>query len=103
MLILQVAFKIKADHLDDFLKEMVTNASAAVRDEPGCVRFDVLQNRDDPTRVYLYEVYKDDAALEAHRQAPHYLKWREAVQEWHEEPAVRHLSRNVFPDDGGWR
>lgn len=103
MLVLQVAFKIKAERVDDFLKEIAANAASAVRDEPGCMRFDVLQDSEDPSRIYLYEVYKDDAALDAHRQAPHYLRWRDAVQEWHAEPAVRHLSRNVFPGDSDWR
>ncbi len=68
MLVLQVAFTIKAERIDDFLREIAVNAASAVRDEPGCMRFDVLQDREDPARIHLYEVYKDDAALEAHRQ-----------------------------------
>ena len=34
-----------------------------------------------PTRHHfvLYEIYRDEAALEAHRAAPHFAQWREAV------------------------
>ena len=103
MLVLQVAFHIKPERLDDFLKAMLENSSSAVRDEPGCLLFDVIQDMDDPNRIYLYEVYRDQAALDYHRQAPHYLKWRDTVQEWHAEPGVRHLGRNLFPTDADWR
>jgi quinol monooxygenase YgiN len=41
-----------------------------------------LQDARDPHTLYLYEVYRDEAALEAHRQAPHFVQWRETVQDW---------------------
>ena len=54
-----------------------------MRDEPGCFRFDILEDKTNPNRFYLYEVYEDEEAhMVAHRNAPHYKKWRETVQEW---------------------
>ena len=38
---------------------------------------DVLQDNEDENRLHLFEVYQDEAAVDAHRNAPHYLKWRE--------------------------
>ena len=38
------------------------------RDEPGCLRFNVLQDEHDESAYYFFEVYKDQAALEAHRR-----------------------------------
>ena len=45
--------------------------------EPGCLRFDVLESRDDEDTLFLYEVYEDASALEAHAQTPHFQAYRE--------------------------
>ena len=47
--------------------------------EPGNLRFDVLQQADDPDRFVLYEVYRDEAGAKAHKETPHYARWAEAV------------------------
>jgi quinol monooxygenase YgiN len=46
----------------------------ASREEPGCVMYQVHRHKTDPRRFFVYEQYKDDAALEAHRAAPHFLQ-----------------------------
>jgi (4S)-4-hydroxy-5-phosphonooxypentane-2,3-dione isomerase len=61
--------------MEKYLPAIVENARASLRDEPGCKRFDVLRSSDSPNSVFLYEVYVDEAAFEAHRKAPHYLKF----------------------------
>ena len=42
------------------------------RKEPGCVQYAGHQSMDDPRKFLFYEVYKDDAALQAHRSAPYF-------------------------------
>ncbi|MBI4191505.1 MAG: antibiotic biosynthesis monooxygenase [Betaproteobacteria bacterium] len=49
---------------------------ATLEAEPGCERFDVHQSKDDRTLFFLIEVYADQAALDAHRVAPHCLQFR---------------------------
>jgi quinol monooxygenase YgiN len=71
-LVLVVHIKIKPDAVAQFMAEVERNGRAARDTEPGCLQFDVLQDRDDPTRVMLYEVYADDAAFEAHQQTAHF-------------------------------
>jgi quinol monooxygenase YgiN len=44
------------------------------RKEPGCVLYQVHRHKTDPRRFFIYEQYKDDAALEAHRAAPYFLQ-----------------------------
>jgi len=44
------------------------------RKEPGCAMYQVHRHKTDPRRFFIYEQYKDDAALEAHRSAPHFLQ-----------------------------
>jgi (4S)-4-hydroxy-5-phosphonooxypentane-2,3-dione isomerase len=45
------------------------------RKEPGCLTYQVHRHKTEPRRFFVYEQYKDDAALEAHRSAPHFLQY----------------------------
>ena len=45
------------------------------RKEPGCAMYQVHRHRTEPRRFFVYEQYRDDAALEAHRAAPHFLQY----------------------------
>ena len=47
---------------------------AESRKEPGCLMYQVHKHKTDPRRFFVYEQYKDDAALEAHRTSPHFLQ-----------------------------
>ena len=37
--------------------------------------YQVHRHKTEPRRFFIYEQYKDDAALEAHRAAPHFLQY----------------------------
>ena len=76
MLAIWVKVKIKAAMRDKFLKAIEADALASERDEPGCLRFNVLQDEKDANVYYFFEVYRDQAALEAHCKTPHYAVWR---------------------------
>jgi (4S)-4-hydroxy-5-phosphonooxypentane-2,3-dione isomerase len=101
MHILLVQVHVKPDHLDDFQLATVENASHSVQ-EPGCARFDVIQQIDDPARFVFVEIYRDDQALAAHRESPHYRAWVERVADMLAEPRTRAVYRNVFPDDAAF-
>jgi (4S)-4-hydroxy-5-phosphonooxypentane-2,3-dione isomerase len=45
------------------------------RKEPGCVTYQVHRHKTEQRRFFIYEQYKDDAALEAHRASPHFLRY----------------------------
>src|SRR2546430_13378146 len=72
MVVLHVTIQVKPEHVSEFLEVVRHDAEHSEKDEPGCLRFDVIQDRDDPNRFYFYEIYRDEAALEAHRQTPHF-------------------------------
>jgi quinol monooxygenase YgiN len=44
----------------------------ATREEPGCRMYLVHRSPTDPRKFFLYEQYDDQAALDAHRAAPHF-------------------------------
>jgi autoinducer 2-degrading protein len=96
MLALWVKVRIKPAMREKFLKAIEEDALGSERDEPGCVRFNVLQDGKDPNVYYFYEVYKDQAAIEAHRAAPHYAVWRAAADTL-DGPTERIECTPVFP------
>jgi len=70
--------------------------------EPGVARFDVLQQRDDPTRFVLLEVYRDADAAVAHKTTAHYLTWRDTVAPLMAEPRAGVVYTETSPDERGW-
>lgn len=98
MLAIWVKVKIKAAMRDKFLKAIEADALGSERDEPGCLRFNVLQDEKDENVYYFFEVYKDQAALDAHRAAPHYAVWRAAADTL-EGPTEPIRCTTVFPAD----
>jgi (4S)-4-hydroxy-5-phosphonooxypentane-2,3-dione isomerase len=79
MLAMWVKVRIKSDQRKRFLDAIEVDALGSERDEPGCHRFNVLQDARDANVYYFYEVYENEAALEAHRAMPHYAVWRAAA------------------------
>lgn len=63
---LAVRIRIKPENIDAFMEKLAVNAAAA-RLEPGCLTFQVLVDPADRSRIMLYEVYKDEAAFQAHQ------------------------------------
>lgn len=85
MLVVLVTVQVKPEAVEEFLAATVDNATHS-RDEPGVLRFDVLQDQADPTHVTLVEVYRDIAATVAHKETDHYERWRDAVADLMAQP-----------------
>jgi quinol monooxygenase YgiN len=97
MISLTVSLQVVPGHLDAFVEAIRTNTERSFTDEPGCQYFDVSQDTTDDHHFMLYELYADEAAVEAHRSAPHFKVWREAVAS-HVVPGsqVNTLARRLF-------
>jgi quinol monooxygenase YgiN len=61
------------------LKALLVGMAPHSRGEPGNLRWDVWQDQSQPDRFVIDELYRDDAAIDAHRQTPHYLDYRARV------------------------
>jgi (4S)-4-hydroxy-5-phosphonooxypentane-2,3-dione isomerase len=75
-----VDIDIVPGQIDNYLAALKENGAAAVH-EPGCREFDILVSQKDPNHVFIFEVYNDAAALEAHRQTDHYKKYAAATKD----------------------
>lgn len=76
MIAMWVKVRIRPETRAQFLEAIEVDALGSERDEPGCLRFNVMQDAADENVYYFFEAYKDEAAIEAHRAAPHYAVWR---------------------------
>ena len=102
MYVVLVYVHVKPDHRNAFIEATLDNACNTIR-EPGNLRFDVNQQADDPNRFILYEVYRDEAGAQAHKQTQHYNKWRETVAPWMAEQRRGVVHTGLFPENtNGW-
>ena len=103
MIHMPIEVHVKPSALEEFLKVIKHDAVHSAGDEPGCMRFDVLRDNDDPLKFYFYEVYKDEAARSAHRQMPHFAEWAKFMKHGLDREIVRHSTTNFHPTDAEWR
>lgn len=82
MFVVTVQFSVAPQHLIDFMREMVANARDSRQREPGCLAFDVCEDRSRPGQVFLYEIYRDAAAFEQHKREAHFLAFDQTVAPW---------------------
>jgi len=73
--IVLVQVTIRPEMHAEFEAALLHNARESVRRDPGCLRFDVSQDKEQPARWVLYEVYDSPEAHAAHRQSPHFLAY----------------------------
>ena len=100
LLVVHVHVHVKAGAVDAFREATLRNARESLR-EPGVARFDVVQDREDPTRFVLVEVYRTAEAPAAHKETAHYAVWRDTVAPMMAEPRTSVKYGNVTPD-GTW-
>jgi autoinducer 2-degrading protein len=91
-----VHVKVKPEHRQQFIEASLDNARNSIQ-EPGAVRFDLLQQADDPDSFVLLEVYRDEAAAAAHKQTAHYARWRDTVAPWMAQPRQGVRYQAIFP------
>jgi Uncharacterized conserved protein len=80
MICLTVHLTVKAGREQE-TADMFRSYVKLVQTEPGCMRFDVQQSRKDPRRFMLYELYRDDGALDAQRRTPHFLDYTPKLED----------------------
>lgn len=90
---LVVEFQIASTFAEAFAAAIAENARVSRETEPGCRQFDVCRDAGDPAKFFLYELYDDEAAIEAHLRAPHFLQMNESTMPWVEKKTVWRYER----------
>ena len=95
MQVLVVEFRIRTEHVLAFELSIDENARTSLAHEPGCRQFDVCRDPADAALFFLYELYDDDAAVQAHLQSAHFLHFNAITQPWVASKLVRRYQRLV--------
>jgi len=74
MLVLAVHLTMQPGH-DEEITQGFHKLQSATRQEPGCIAYIVQRSRQNPNRFLVYEQYKDEAALQAHRDSQHFKQF----------------------------
>ena len=89
MYVVTVAFEIRPEAAAAFLPLMLENARKSLAEEPGCLRFDVcgegagdqdVGSDAPPVRIFLYEIYRDRGAFDAHLASAHFQSFDAATR-----------------------
>ena len=98
MIVTCVYVHVKNDEIDNFIKASVLNRNQSVK-EPGNLRFDLLQQDDDPRRFMLYEAYESEESAAAHKNTNHYFQWRNTVKDYMAESRFGVKYNIIEPND----
>jgi len=91
-----VQVQVKPEHIYAFIAACRANHEASVQ-EPGNLRFDILQQGDDAGHFVLYEAYRSAADAAAHKETAHYLAWRDQVAGWMAVPRIGVRYHGLYP------
>lgn len=94
-----VHMRVKPQYVAAFIEACRLNHEASVR-ESGNLRFDFLQDPEDPTRFMFYEVYRSEHDAAQHKLAQHYAAWRDTVADMMAEPRRGERMILLLPRDG---
>ncbi|MBF0554636.1 MAG: antibiotic biosynthesis monooxygenase [Nitrospirae bacterium] len=98
MIVTVVEVYVKPQHIDAFVEAVRENHEASVK-EQGNMRFDILQSAAEPSQFLLYEAYESEDSSKAHKETPHYQKWKETVGPMMAKPRKGTPYRVICPAD----
>lgn len=89
--------KILPQHIDDYITNMRICAEKS-NQEPGCIRYEVMQDNADPSMMCLFQVFRDADAYQAHQDAAHHRVWVDLSKDWRDQSVrIRHEMTYVTP------
>lgn len=101
MFVALVFVHVKPEAVEEFKAITLENARHSIR-EPGIIRFDVIQQQDDPAHFVLIEAYRSPEGPAAHRETAHYQAWRAQAEAMMAEPRKGLKYAPLFPAPAGW-
>jgi autoinducer 2-degrading protein len=96
MLATIIHVQVKPEFRQPFIEATRENHEQSIH-ETGNLRFDILQDAQDPNKFIFYEAYTTEQAAAAHKETPHYQKWRDLVAGWMARPREGVKHNLLFP------
>jgi len=96
MIVTIVHIWVKKEYIDKFIEITIENHENSIKEE-GNLRFDILQDQNDPSKFILYEAYINEDAAKKHKETAHYKKWKETVENWMIKPRESNKCNVIRP------
>ena len=93
MYVIAVTFLATEADKERFVVRVRQQARDSLEREPGCHQFDVCVDPGDARRVFLYELYDDEAAFQAHLASDHFKDFDRTTAGWFEDKQVQAWQR----------
>lgn len=103
MFAVSVVFNIREDHVEPFVELILQHSARTLAREIGCMRFDVGRDANDPTRVFVYELFVDRHAFDIHSKTDYLDEFFAAAGDWIESKQAHRwdISRGSAPNRTG--
>jgi (4S)-4-hydroxy-5-phosphonooxypentane-2,3-dione isomerase len=82
--------------VENYLAAIKEVGAAAIKTEPGCSEFNITVSQKDPNHLFIFEVYDNAAAFDAHLKSDHYKKYAAAAKDIVAKREVHPLSSVVM-------
>jgi quinol monooxygenase YgiN len=79
--VIWVVIDVKPEAFEAFYEAALGDSTCSVRDEPGCLQFDVLAPIAGGNIFAFYEVYESKEAFSAHMETPHFKRFASVAEE----------------------
>jgi len=73
MICFAVSVEVEEQHWAE-VRRVLAELTECSRREPGCVTYLTQQSKENPRRFYIFERYRDPAALDVHRASEHFQR-----------------------------
>ncbi|MGO7860162.1 putative quinol monooxygenase [Rhizobium leguminosarum] len=73
-------FVVAPDDLEPFMVAGRKNVEASIRDEPGVLSMHCVADRDEPNKLYVVEVYQNEAAYRSHVATDHFKGFIDTIK-----------------------
>jgi quinol monooxygenase YgiN/quercetin dioxygenase-like cupin family protein len=80
-IVLSVDLRVKESRVEDFLAAFRPVIDAAHLHEEGCLEYTLARSGEQPNHFRVHEVYRDEAALQAHRDSAHFRSWSDVADD----------------------
>jgi (4S)-4-hydroxy-5-phosphonooxypentane-2,3-dione isomerase len=98
MIVTCVYVFVKPEAIDSFITATIANHNESVK-EQGNLRFDLIQQADDPGSFMIYEAYESEDEAAYHKTTAHYIMWRDTVAGFMSEPRKGVKYNIIEPND----
>jgi quinol monooxygenase YgiN len=91
--VIAVELEIDPAQLEQFKAAIKENGETAVKAEPGCLAFNAVFERDNPTHIRLFEIYASSDAFKSHLETPHFKNMQMRRRTWSSHASASRTSR----------